>query len=73
MAVIAEFNPDLIAKRSCGDTLMFRFCMVDLYESVQIHELDNESVEKVQLKSGTHVRMLVVVGSDNFPSFTYCR
>jgi hypothetical protein len=33
----------------------------------------NESVEKVQLKSGTHVRMLFVAGSDYFSGFTYCR
>ena len=41
IAVIADFSPYLAAIISCRNTLMLRFGMVDLYESVQIHELDN--------------------------------
>lgn len=40
--VIADFNPDLVITISCGNKLMLRFGMADLYESVRIHELDND-------------------------------
>jgi hypothetical protein len=43
MADIPDFRADLVATRSRSDMLMLMFGMFNLYELVQIHELDNYS------------------------------